>query len=66
MDQAVNAIGTTKAVRDKHYNVYKCTFITACVLLILMEFILIGSGAYFVGLDVFKFEDKDASYNGIK
>jgi hypothetical protein len=50
-----------KAVRDKHYSCFTCTFITACVLLILMEFILIGTGAYFVGLDVFKFQDKESS-----
>jgi len=31
------------------------------VLLFLMEFILIGSGAYFVGLDVFHFQDKESS-----
>ena len=55
-----------KATRDKHYNCFKCTFTVACILLILMELILVGSGAYFVGLDIFKFEDKNGSESGIK
>jgi len=50
-----------RAARDKNYSCYTCTFLTACVLLFLMEFILIGSGAYFVGLDVFHFQDKESS-----